>query len=277
MKKFFVLAILIGAVCVLGRSASAQETKADTAQAAEAAYLEGLSLMESDPSKSEEQFLLAANGYQKLIDDGAHSSGAWYNLGNALLRAGKTGESILAYRKAQRLDPSNDDVAANLSEARRRVDSRIEPDATNMSFTTVASWWNPISPSTRLWIALVTWIAFWILISIRLSRRREETHESEFSRAAWLTGIWASIAVAVIAAGTLVFDTTFAQMYPVGVLTGDNVVLRSGNGDGFGPIVEEPLHEGVEFTILESRPGWWRIELADGTIGWIPNEDAGAI
>ncbi len=52
MKQFFVLAILIGAVCVLGRSALAQETKADVAQTAEAAYLQGLSLMDSDPSKT---------------------------------------------------------------------------------------------------------------------------------------------------------------------------------------------------------------------------------
>ena len=121
------------------------------------------------------------------------------------------------------------------------------------------------------------WILFWTLLSMRFSRRRENTHESEMSRAAWLTGIWATIAIAVIAAGTLIFDTAVTQMYPVGVLTGNEVVLRSGNGDGFGAIVEEPLQEGVEFTILESRPGWWRIELADGTIGWIPIDDAESI
>mgnify|MGYP002038821075 CR=1 FL=1 len=42
-------------------------------------------------------------------------------------------------------------------------------------------------------------------------------------------------------------------------------------------LVEEPLAEGVEFTILEQRPGWWRVELADGTTGWISETDASTI
>ena len=277
MKNTLVIAIFLGVLGMLVGNANAQESRLELAAAAEHAYLDGLSLVDSDPSKAHEQFLIAASGYQELIDDGVHSAGAWFNLGNALLRADKIGDAIVAYRKAERIDPSNDNVAANLAEARRRVDSRIEPDATNMSFTTVASWWHPISPASRLWIAMGAWILFWTLLSMRFSRRRENTHESEMSRAAWLTGIWATIAIAVIAAGTLIFDTAVTQMYPVGVLTGDEVVLRSGNGDGFGAIVEEPLQEGVEFTILESRPGWWRIELADGTIGWIPTDDAESI
>ena len=257
----------------------AQQSQTEIATAAEQAYLDGLSLMDSDPTGARAEFEQAARGYKELLDNGAHSSGAWFNLGNALLRSDRVGEAIVAYRRAERIDPSNDDVAANLAVARTRVESRIEPDANNMSFSNVASWWHPVSPATRLWIALGCWIGFWVLLSLRCSRRRDDQDqpESEFARASWLTGIWATISIAVIAAGTLLFDTAFANMYPVGVITNDQIVLRSGNGDGFAAIAEEPLDEGVEFTILESRPGWWRIELADGTVGWIPAEDAQAV
>ena len=277
MRLLLPIMILLLALSMATTNANAQDSRLEIANAAEEAYLDGLSLMDSDPIGAREQFQHAAHGYRELLDDGAHSSGAWFNLGNALLRSGDVGEAIVAYRRAERIDPSNDDIAANLAEARTRVESRIEPDATNMSFTTVAGWWHPISASTRLWIAIGTWILFWALLSFRLSRHRKTSHESEFSHATWLTGIWATIAIAVIAAGTLIFDTAITQMYPIGVLTGDEVVLRSGNGDGFGASVEEPLQEGVEFTILELRPGWWRIELADGTIGWIPTDDAESI
>ena len=73
------------------------------------------------------------------------------------------------------------------------------------------------------------------------------------------------------------YDSISNQLHPVGVLTATNVVLRSGNGEGFGPVVEEPLYEGVEFTILEQRPGWWRIALADGTTGWVSDAQADSI
>ena len=245
------------------------------ATAAEEAYLDGLRLMESDPKAARIKFTESSSGFRTLIDDGVRSSGAWFNLGNALLQSGKVGEAIAALRTAERLDPSNDHIAANLSEARRRVKNRIEPDATDMSFTSVAGWWHAISPMNRLWIAIIGWVSFWILLSIRTSQKRD--HESEGIRAAWRTGLWTSIAVTSITAGTLLYDSISNQLNPVGVLTSTNVVLRSGNGEGFGPVVEEPLYEGVEFTILEQRPGWWRIALADGTTGWVADNQADAI
>ena len=251
-------------------------SRMESARSAEQAYLEGLELQDTKPLEARARFEAAASGFRSVINEGANSSGAWFNLGNALLRADQTGEAIVAYRKAARLDPANDDVMANLAEARRRVENRIEPDATDLSFETVTSWWHPLSPATRLWIAVAAWIAFWLILAIGVGRRGR-SKEGEFTSAAWRTCTWGTAIVAGIAAATLAFDAAQARLYPVGVLVNPDVVLRSGNGDGFGPAVEEPLAEGVEFTILEQRPGWWRVELADGTTGWISETDASAI
>ncbi len=251
------------------------QDRMDIAAAAEAAYLDGLGQMENEPQIAQEKFIESSAGFRTLIDDGVRSSGVWFNLGNALLQSGNIGEAIVALRTAERLDPSNDHIAANLSEARRRVRNRIEPDATDMSFTSVAGWWHAISPMNRLWVAIIGWVVFWTLLSIRTSRTRED--ESEGTRAVWRTGLWTSVAITIIASGTLLYDSISNQMNPVGVLTSTNVVLRSGNGEGFGPAVEEPLYEGVEFTILEQRPGWWRILLADGTSGRVSDPQAKSI
>ncbi|MCH2160816.1 MAG: tetratricopeptide repeat protein [Phycisphaerales bacterium] len=279
VKTFLVTLLVTSSWCSSSMATLAEPDMAarmEAAGEAEQAYLEGLELQDSDPQEARERFQAAALGFRTVIDEGANSSGAWFNLGNALLRSEEIGEAIVAYRKAARLDPSNDDVSANLAEARRRVENRIQPDAMDLSFETVTSWWHPLAPVTRLWITLSAWAAFWLILALGSGRRRK-AQEGEFTRAAWQTCTWAPAGIAGIVAATLLFDAAMARLYPVGVLINPDIVLRSGNGDGFGAAVEEPLAEGVEFTILEQRPGWWRVELADGTTGWISETDASTI
>jgi hypothetical protein len=267
----FVCTILV----TLSPFAMADQNRLDRAERAEASYLTGMTLLESDPAGAREAFGNAATTYQSVLDDGASSAGLWFNLGNALLRAEQTGEAIVAYRRAERLDPSNEAIAANLAVARHRVVNRIEPDATDLSFERIAGWWHIMSPRARLWLALGAWIAFWGLVARR--RLAPPTADSEGRRAVWATALWGTLAVSMVAAATLVYDSSMERLYPVGVLTNDQIVLRSGNGEGFGTVAQEPLREGVEFTILEQRPGWWRVELADGTAGWIPASDAKSV
>ena len=60
-----------------------------------------------------------------------------------------------------------------------------------------------------------------------------------------------------------------------GVVLTDDVVVRKGNSEGFEPQFLEPLHQGVEFRVLEQRTGWLSIELPDGKTGWIRADAAG--
>jgi len=45
--------------------------------------------------------------------------------------------------------------------------------------------------------------------------------------------------------------------------------MRKGNGEGFEPMLAQPLPPGTECLLLERRPGWAEIEIAGGTRGWV--------
>ena len=62
-----------------------------------------------------------------------------------------------------------------------------------------------------------------------------------------------------------------------GVLVVEEAVVRKGNGEGFEPQFEQPLHEGVEFRVLDARGDWLQIELPDEKTGWIRADQASLI
>ena len=55
-----------------------------------------------------------------------------------------------------------------------------------------------------------------------------------------------------------------------GVVITESVLARKGPDYAYAAAFHEPLHDGVEFTVLETREGWGRVALTDGRICWLP-------
>lgn len=221
----------------------------DAIAAADLAYAEALATADRDPDGAKARFLECASAFARA-NPGRTSSGALFNEANALLRGGRPGPAIAAYRAALDLDPGSPHLEANLVEARKQV-ARAPGVPEPTALERAARLWSGTSEIAR-WAAGVglAWIAF----GVAGSRPR---------RLAWIP---AALAAAVGA--TVAIDVAARAASTSAVLVAE-APLRKGNGEGFEPMLVEPLPEGTECRVLETRPGWTEIEIAGPTRGWV--------
>lgn len=78
----------------------------------------------ADSAYMADQFAEAAGLYEQAAREEGVSSALYYNLGNSYYRMGRTGEAIVAYERALRLDPSNSEAKANLEFLNSRIIDR---------------------------------------------------------------------------------------------------------------------------------------------------------
>ena len=266
-----VVAILAMSAAVLGAnpahaglSSGQQQQILDEARQA---YDGGVAALRTDPVVAAALFEDAASRFEQLVADGVVNGQLQYNLGNAYLQLGQLGRAILHYRAAQQVIPRDPKLRHNLKYARSLTESRIAVTGERALLSALLGWHRSTSVRTRFVVFVTAYTLFWVLLTLNLLA----------SRPWWR---WPAVAAGIvwIAMGVSVASDTFgAGENRQGVVLVDDVVVRKGNSEGFDPQFEQPLHQGVEFRVIEQRPGWLSIELPDGKTGWIRAADAGLI
>ena len=244
----------------------AQDTVATELQAAQSAYDQGVESARTDPAVAQKYFAQAANGFDKVVKSGVTNGKLLYNLGNAQVQAKQIGSGIGSYLQAQRIMPGDSQLQSNLAHARSLVKDRFDSGG-GILMEDVSDWWHLISFNSRLTLSGIFWIAAWSIAAFLLHQPAAARHET--ARVLVRRAAWGLAMCGVILGATVVSDITAAQLWAQGVTTSDGVMVRKGNGDGFDPQFAEPLSQGVEFRVLQRRPGWLLIRLGDGKSGWI--------
>ena len=106
--------------------------------------------------------------YQQLVRQGMESSPLYYNLGNACFRSGDLGHAMLYYLRAQRLDPNDPDIAANLEFARRFTSVQMEGVQLNPVSSLFESIVAPYHLSTLAWASSGCFILLFVFLIARL-------------------------------------------------------------------------------------------------------------
>jgi tetratricopeptide (TPR) repeat protein len=216
--------------------------------------------MPGDP-RAEKLYEKAALSYERIISEGRiKNAKLFYNLGNAYFLREDIGKAILNYRRAERLDGSDADIQKNLEFARSQRIDKITPKTEKRILETLFFWHYDFSLRTRFILTCIFFAALCISLTVMV----------------WLGRTAPAVVVTVIAAilmlGFLISVVTESRHRArtvCGVITAEDVVARQGDGQSYPESFKDPLHSGTEFDLLERRPGWFHIRLADDSDGWI--------
>jgi tetratricopeptide (TPR) repeat protein len=264
LPKIFLIGLLIAA------SASAEE-KLSKDQAislfnqANDAFRQANTIVDNT-EKAGQLYEKAILGYEKIINDGkVRNPKLYYNLANSYLLRDDIGRAILNYRRAQKLDKSDSDIQKNLAFARGRRADKVELKTEKQVMQTLVFWHYDFSIKTKFFIACGAFAVLCVSLAaiIWFGRRGSLTILAVIS-AVMFIGFFSSLVVENYN------DATRLS----GVIIAPEAIAYQGDGLNYPQSFKAPLHAGTEFEMLECRPGWFHIKLADDSEGWIQQSAA---
>lgn len=204
--------------------------------------------------------------YERLMREGKiQNAKLYYNLGNAYLLSNDLGRAILNYRRAERLDRSDPDIQKNLSFARSRRLDRVGIKTEQRVRQTLFFWHYDFTLQTRMGVACLGFGILCMTICLMIWRGRNSLST---------VTIVLSVLLFAACAGSVLVEVNTQADKAYGVITVEQTLAYQGDAETYPKSFKDPLHAGTEFEVLEQRPGWLHIRLADDSQGWIADPTA---
>ena len=205
------------------------------------------------------QYELAIQEFEAILNNNWDSPELYYNLGNAFYRNGNTAGSVWAYESCLRLFPTHTDAEYNLKLANLKVKDRVDiPDP-----PIYLKWYIGIkeryTPSIWVNITLLILLLGSLLVTVSRITSVLSTH--------YISGILI----------TLFFCSSFFTIHAIwtdhainqGIIYYPAVDARSEPNTFSARLFE--VHEGLKVSVNQISQNWVKIELLDGKTGWIEN------
>jgi len=220
----------------------------------------------NDKDKAKKLYQKAVMHFELITENGTANGKLYYNIGNAYFRMRDLGRAILNYRRAEQFIPNDPQLYQNLQYARSRCLDEVKVKPETQVLKAILFFHYDFSTRTRSLSFAILSILFWLGMTIRLFKKIVPR---------WLLTILCLCTVLLF--GSLITEAILAQKTAQGVILENEIIARKGDGNNFQPSFKEPLHQGTEFTLIETRKNWLQVELADGRSCWVPVKAVGLL
>lgn len=212
-----------------------------------------------------DKFQEAINNWMKIEAAGEHSAELYYNIANAHYKLNSIGPSIYYYEKALQLAPGDKDILNNLAFAQNATVDAIEP----LPQTLFVKWDNALSN----WLNFEGWAKVSVVCAFLFALFFLLYYFSSVTLRKRLLFVGAIVSMFVLFTAVTMSFRTYDRY-----LSNQPAIIFAESTD----VKTEPsmksetaflLHEGTKVQILSEEDDWFRIQIADGKDGWIPNSD----
>ncbi len=214
-------------------------------------------------------FKKAAQLYEQVLENGYESPALYYDLGNAYFKINNLPAAILNYERARRLAPNDEDIRYNLRLATLRIVDKIDP----IPQFFLVEWWRAMLNwfSSGGW-ATVSLTCFWV--AALMAGLLVVSRSMIVQRMALFIGL------VVLLLGSFSMVSAYQRAKAEksdqsGIVFAPSISVKSAPDTQSTDLFV--LHEGVKVDFLDSVGDWRKIRLADGKIGWLPQESVQVI
>lgn len=202
----------------------------------------------------------AAALYEQVLNENEPSAEVYYNLGNTYYRSGSIGLAILNYERAQKINPSDEDIRYNLKIARGKTVDQFEDagmalgDAWQQFLASVGeAGWSWLTAGALLTTLFV--FGWFLFLKKPLARK-----------ISFFSGL-------LLLAVTVFTFTCARQSYQYTYKIRSAVLLQPAvavyNGPAAGSDQISTLHEGTKVRIRGTEGEWAQIVFGNRAEGWV--------
>ena len=207
------------------------------------------------------EFDQAVQSYESVLTAGKHSSELYFNLGNAYYKLNKVAPSIYNYEKALVLNPNNNEAINNLKFAQKRTIDEIKVIPKVGFGKLIRDFTGIYHYNTWAWISVGLAMAFLLFFigyyfsQITLSKR------------IFFFGMFVLFLLILISVSATIFEKSHFDNEKPAIVFDEMANLKSEPRNGGKPIFI--LHEGTKVYVEEVIGKWKKVQLTDGTEGWM--------
>lgn len=217
----------------------------------------------ADSLYAAKQYEAAAKQYAVLADS-LQSADLYYNLGNAQYKLKQNALAVLAYERALRLDPDNEDAQYNLALVRTNLADRFSKPSEMFFVSWFRSWVTTHSVGHWTWLSFLWIVLFFVALILYFIGPRMWQRKSGF-----FVTIFCLLCFLLTTIFAIVQRCKFSNNSDAIIMVEEVQLFTSPSASSKQIRL---LHEGTKVSIHDlTKDGWLLVELPDASEGYLKN------
>ena len=207
----------------------------------------------------------AVTSYESVLKTKKHSAELYFNIGNCYYKMNKVAPAIYNYEKALLLNPDDTEIQNNLKFAQKLQIDDIKEVPKVGFHKLIQDFTSTFNYNTWAWISTALSTLFLLcFIGYYFSQITQ-------SKRIFFIGMFLVLFTLLLSVSSAIFEKSHYQNDQPAIVFAEAAPVKSEpkkeSADAF------VLHEGTKVFIQENLDNWLKIQLADGTDGWIEKEN----